>query len=118
YDGNRSTFGDVSVAASAPDPDTLAVFAAERSSDGALTVMAVNKTATSASVALTIADFRASAASQVWQLTSSNTITRLADVTLSGQTLTSTLPAQSITLFVVPGSIGTLRPPTNVRIVP
>src|SRR4029453_13128640 len=37
YDGNRSTFGDTSVAASAPNPDNLSTFAAQRSSDGALT---------------------------------------------------------------------------------
>ena len=39
YDGNRSAFGDTSVAATVPDPNTLAAFAAQRSADGALTVM-------------------------------------------------------------------------------
>jgi len=43
YDANRSTFGDVSVAAAGPDPDQTAVFAAQRTADGALTVMVVNK---------------------------------------------------------------------------
>src|SRR5215813_12810951 len=32
YDGNRSTFGDVHVRATAPDPDTLSAFAAQRRS--------------------------------------------------------------------------------------
>ena len=43
YDGNRSTFGDTSVAATAPNPDSVAVFAAQRSADGALTVMVISK---------------------------------------------------------------------------
>src|ERR1051326_183753 len=41
YDGNRSTFGDTSVAAAAPNPDNLSAFASLRSSDGALTVMVI-----------------------------------------------------------------------------
>jgi hypothetical protein len=58
YDGNRSTFGDTSVSATVPNPDTLAAFAAERSSDGALTVMVVSKQLTSTTpVTLNIANF-------------------------------------------------------------
>lgn len=56
---------------------------------------------------------------QVWQLTSANAITRLADVTLNGNSIVVTLPPQSITLFVVPAN-GTATPPgapANVRIV-
>jgi hypothetical protein len=44
YDGAGSRFGDVSVSATAADQDQLAVYAAQRSSDKALTVMVVNKT--------------------------------------------------------------------------
>ena len=43
YDGNKSTFGDTSVAATAPNPDNVSAFAAQRRADGALTVMVVNK---------------------------------------------------------------------------
>src|SRR6185295_17500358 len=39
YDGNKSTFGDVSVSAGGTNPDQVAVFAAERSGDAALTIM-------------------------------------------------------------------------------
>ena len=42
YDGNRSTFGDVSVkATSTANDDNLAVFAGQRSSDNALTMMVI-----------------------------------------------------------------------------
>src|SRR5581483_2591088 len=43
YDGQKSTFGDTSVRATVPNPDELSAFASRRSSDGALTVMVVNK---------------------------------------------------------------------------
>jgi glycosyl hydrolase family 44 len=43
YDGNKSAFGDISTSALVPNPDNLSAFAAERSIDGALTVMAVSK---------------------------------------------------------------------------
>jgi hypothetical protein len=44
YDGNHSTFGDISVQAlSSANADNLSVFAAQRSTDGAVTVMIVAK---------------------------------------------------------------------------
>jgi hypothetical protein len=45
----------------------------------------------------------------VWQLTSANVISHLSNVALSGNSISSSLPAQSITLFVVPP--GTVQPP-------
>ena len=49
YDGNRSTFGDTSVAADGCRiPTTLSAFAAQRSTDSALTVMVINKALSSA----------------------------------------------------------------------
>ena len=43
YDGARSTFGDISISTSVPNPDNVAAFAALRSSDNALTLMVVYK---------------------------------------------------------------------------
>jgi hypothetical protein len=43
YDGNKSAFGETNVSAIVPNPDNISAFAAMRSSDGALTVMVVNK---------------------------------------------------------------------------
>jgi hypothetical protein len=102
YDDLGSGFGDTSVSALAPDPDTLAVFAAQRSADGALTVMAVNKALSGATANFHLANFAANGTAQAWQLTSSNAITRLDDAVLADSTLTVMLPAQSITLFVIP----------------
>jgi hypothetical protein len=102
YDGSRSTFGDTSVAAAVPDPNTLAAFAAQRSTDAALTIMVVNKALSGTTPAtINIAHFADRGTAQVWQLTSANAITRAADVTIMASSLTLTLPAQSVTLLVV-----------------
>jgi hypothetical protein len=106
YDGNKSTFGDTSVSATAPNPDNLSAFAAERASDGALTVMVINKTTSSTSLTVNIANFTAGAAAQAWRLTSSNAISRIADVTVGAGSFTNSVPAQSITLYVIPRASG------------
>ena len=111
YDGNKSTFGDTSVSATAPNPDQLSAFAATRSSDGALTVMLINKVAGSTPVTLPLSNYAAGPSAQAWQLTSANAITRLTDVALSGSTLTTTVPGQSVTLFVVPPGTSANQPP-------
>jgi hypothetical protein len=111
YDGNKSTFGDTSVTASAPNPDNLAVFAAERSSDGALTIMAISKYLSgNTSTTFNLATFPHNGTAQVWQLTASNVITHLSDVTFIGGGFTTVLPAQSITLFVLPPAVGNQSP--------
>jgi hypothetical protein len=103
YDGLRSTFGNVSVSAGGPDPDLVAPFAAMRSADGALTVMVVSKVLSGNTQAtINLANFSAGTTAQVWQLTSTNSIARLADLPVSGSSLTATFPPQSITLIVVP----------------
>src|SRR5207247_2180398 len=43
YDGAKSTFGETSVLTTVANPDNLSAFSAIRSSDGALTVMVINK---------------------------------------------------------------------------
>jgi hypothetical protein len=120
YDGNKSTFGDTGVAATAADPDTVAAFAAQRSSDGALTVMVVSKYLSGSGPAtINLANFAHRGAAQVWQLTAANTINRLQDIAFSGNTFGFTLPPQSITLFVVAASSTLPSPPsapTNLRI--
>jgi hypothetical protein len=104
YDGQRSTFGNTSVAATVPDPDTVSAYAALRSTDGALTVMVVGKFLSgSASINVDLLGFTPRGPVQVWQLTSANTLTRMADLPVSGARLATTVPASSVTLFVVPG---------------
>ena len=106
YDGNRSTFGETSIAATTPNPDSVSAFAAQRSADGALTIMVVNKAlGTTTGATVSVANFQHAGTAQVWQLTSANSITHLPDVSFErGTSFDVTLPAQSVTLFVLPAS--------------
>jgi hypothetical protein len=100
YDGNGKTFGDTSVRTTVPNPDTLSAFAAVRSSDQALTIMIINKDLSQpTNVDLQVANFRSGSAAQRWQLTAENGIERVGDVSVPS---TVQVPAQSITLLVVP----------------
>jgi hypothetical protein len=118
YDGNKSTFGDASVSAATANPDAVSAFAAVRSADGSLTVMVINKQLSTAPPAtVNVSTFAHRGVAQAWQLTAVNTITRLADVTVTGTIFTTTLPAQSITLFVLPARATAPTPPTNLRII-
>ena len=106
YDGAKSAFGDTSVSAAVPDPDGLAAFAAQRTSDSALTIVAVSKVLTgNTPTTISLANFAASGSVEVWQLTSANTIARvLPDINYTSGSFSHTLPPQSVTLFVVRGS--------------
>ena len=58
-------------------------FAAQRGSDNALTVMAINKLTSSTAETISIANFTAGATAQRWQVTGAS-ITHLADITVTG----------------------------------
>ena len=106
YDGSGAAFGDVSVEAVAPDPDTVAVFAALRTADGAVTALMLNKDPGAAHpVSLTLSGIETEAAAELWRLDSGNRIARLADAGITKAVWSGTLPAQSLTLMVI-------RPPT------
>ncbi len=117
YDGNNSTFGDValpstSTAAGADAEGQLAVYGAQRTSDGAITVMVINKTYGNLTSTLSLPGFTSSAtAAQQFVYSSANvaaivTGTPATIASPSGSSTTSTVtvqfPAQSITLLVIP----------------
>jgi hypothetical protein len=108
YDGNNSTFGDVSVSATVANPDNLSAFASTRTADGALTVMVINKQQGSTPVTVSLANFGTTGTAQAWQINSASqtSIARLADVPVANNSIEIPAPSQSITLLVVPaGSI-------------
>jgi hypothetical protein len=51
---------------------------------------------------INLSDFTPSGAAQVWQLTSANTINQLSNIALNANSLSLSLPPQSITLLVIP----------------
>src|SRR5215471_16095025 len=113
YDGAHSTFGDMSVAASVANPDNLSAFAAVRNADGALTVMVINKQEGSTPVTVSLANFSTPGSAQAWQINSASqtSIARLADLSVANNSISTNVPSQSVTLFVIPAG-GTISPPS------
>ncbi|HLK61909.1 MAG TPA: glycoside hydrolase family 44 protein [Bryobacteraceae bacterium] len=113
YDGKLSTFGDASVAATVANPDKLSSFAAVRGSDGALTVMVINKQTGSTPVTISLANFGTGANADAWQIASATqtAITHVGNVAVANNAISTTLPSQSITLFVIPPGNGVSIPP-------
>lgn len=104
YDGAGGRFGDVSVSATSSDQGQLSVFAAQRSSDKALTLMVINKTGEDLTSTLSIAGFNRNGTAQRYtygpaDLTS---ILRGDDVTAQQGTIEATYPANSLTMLVLP----------------
>ncbi len=104
YDGAGKTFGDVSVQVTSTDQGQLAIYAAQRSSDSALTVIVINKTNGALTTSVALTGFAPAAAAQVYRYSASNlsAIVWQPDQAVSSAGFSATFPAASITLFVVP----------------
>ena len=104
YDGNGAAFGGTSVRATSSDPSKLSVFAATRDSDGALTVMVINKLTTDLTTTLNLARFLPVARAQVYRFSGSSlgAIEQLPDLQLPTAGGTATFAGRSVTLLVVP----------------
>ena len=114
YDGNGNQFGETSISATSDDPDTLSIFAAQRS-DMALTILVLNKTNAAISDSVTFANFTPAGTVQTWQYSSANLSAIIPGTgTLSGNTIGATFPAYSMTLFIVPQSQSAMTAPKPV----
>jgi hypothetical protein len=112
YDGNGSKFGDMSLTSTSGNQSQLAVYGAQRTSDGALTVMVVNKTYGDLTSQLSLAhpsDPKAAVNVFLYSGASPGTIVSQPAQTLAASatpgnpsTLSMTFPASSVTLLVIP----------------
>ncbi|HEY4009803.1 MAG TPA: glycoside hydrolase family 44 protein, partial [Acidobacteriaceae bacterium] len=112
YDGSKSTFGDQELTSASGDQSKLAVYAASRTSDTAVTIVVINKTYGSLTDTLSINNLSSTATSaQVYQYSNANlnaiTSQPAAAITAAvspstTSTINATFPAQSITLLVIP----------------
>ncbi|MEV5707752.1 glycoside hydrolase family 44 protein [Actinoallomurus sp. NPDC052274] len=114
YDGKGGAFGETSVKATSEDQGKLAIYAAERSGDKALTMVVVNKTGDdlTSPVALTGAS---AGTAQVYRYSSADLtgVVRQADQPVTATGFNATFPANSITMVVLPsGGQGDTQPPT------
>jgi hypothetical protein len=106
YDGAGSRFGETSVQASSSDQGKLAIYAAQRGSDGALTLVVINKTKAELSSALALSGFTPGPSAAVYRYSAANlgAIVRQADQALGAGGLSAAFPAESITLLVIPAA--------------
>jgi Glycoside hydrolase family 44 len=108
YDGQGAAYGETWVSSTSGGATNagqgqLAIYGAQRSVDGALTLVVVNKTAGDLSSSVALAGFTPNGTAQVWRYSPANltAVVREADVTVGGASLSTTFPASSITLLVV-----------------
>lgn len=117
YDGAGNGFGDIGVRSSSADQGVVSVYSAQRSVDGALTIMVINKSGNDLATAVGLAGFnpRASAAAYRYSQAYPAAIEHLADQPVTASGFSANLPANSITLFVLPAANATLtRSPASL----
>ena len=111
YDGTKKGFGDISVEAVSADQGLLSVYAAERSSDSALTVMIINKTGSALTSAVNLTGVSASGPAQVFRYSpaSASAIEQLENQAIAADGFTATFAANSISLLVIPQGQNTAK---------
>jgi len=114
YDGQGSKFGDTSVHATSSDQNQLAIYAAQRGSDHAVTAVVINKTAGSLTANLAVANFPLANQAQVYQYSAENltAIQTQPDLATTTNGLVATFPANSITLLQIAQGVNPGPTPT------
>ena len=90
--------------ATSADQGQLAIYVAQCSSDSALTLLFINKNTGALTSTVTLNGFTPSSTAQVYSYSTNNlnVIVRQSDQVVTANGYTSTFPASSITLMVVP----------------
>ncbi len=119
YDGAGGQFGANGVSAVSGDQTQLSSYAALRS-DGALTVMIVNKTPNNLSSNVSLANFVPASTAKVYQYSGANltAIQTLADQAVTASGFSATFPAYSATLVVMqaPGPATISASPNPIQV--
>jgi len=111
YDGNGSQFGDVALASASAAQGQLAVYGALRTADSMVTVVVLNKTYGDLTATLSLENLSPNGPAKAFLYSNANlaAIVPQPDLTVTPpsaggntSTLSTTFPAQSITLLVVP----------------
>jgi hypothetical protein len=115
FDGAGSQFGDTSVNSTSTDQSQLAVYGATRSSDGALTVVAINKTTAVIQTSLSLANFNSNSTASVYTYSNANLnqIVAGSPVSVASNAVNYNFPAYSITVFVFTQASTSLAPTTT-----
>src|SRR6202451_3762250 len=115
YDGNGSQFGDTSISAASTNQGELSIYAAQRSSDSAVTILAINKTTGALSSAIAIANLNLPSTAQVYTYSQANltSIVHASDAAITSGSISYTFPSYSAVLFVVQPSVATVTSTTT-----
>ncbi|MEM9134812.1 MAG: glycoside hydrolase family 44 protein [Actinomycetota bacterium] len=121
YDGQGGRFGDVSLHATSSDEGAVSIYAAERSADGALTLMVINKSTTAQASALDLGGRTGTAEAYRFSGADLNGVQPVGDVAIGADTVLQ-LPARSATLLVLSADGGSPveppAPPTTTTTAP
>jgi hypothetical protein len=103
YDSQGGQFGNTSVLAGSTNPAKVSIYAALRSSDGALTVIVINKTTSAIQTTLSLTHFPGSSAATVFSYSGDNLkrIAALGKIPVTAGSLSYNFPAYSATVFVI-----------------
>ena len=106
YDGQGGQFGDTGISANSSNPGNLSIYAAQRSTDNALTVLVLNKTTAAIQTSLSIADFSPASSANVYSYSNANLkqITAVGIAPIAANSLPYNFPSFSATVFVIAGS--------------
>jgi hypothetical protein len=107
YDGSGSQFGDTSISATSTNQGQLSIYAAQRSTDSAVTVLVINKTTGALSSAIAIANLSLGSTAQAYTYSQASltSIVHAPDAAITSGSISYTFPSYSAVLFVVqPGA--------------
>jgi Glycoside hydrolase family 44/Bacterial Ig-like domain (group 3) len=115
YDGAGSQFGDTSVNSTSTDQSQLSVYGALRSSDGALTVVAINKTTGVIQTSLALTNFKPASTAAVYTYSNANLTQIVAGtpVAVVSNAVSYAFPPYSVTVFVFTPAPTTSGPTTT-----
>ncbi len=102
YNGSHAMFGDEYLDSTSTNQQQLAVYGAHRTSDGAYTILVLNKTSSALTSPLKLTGITATSPVQTWQWTNGPIKQVSAGTPASGGVITATYPAMSMTLYVIP----------------
>jgi Glycoside hydrolase family 44/Bacterial Ig-like domain (group 3) len=103
YDGNGSQFGDTSISAVSSDQGSLSIYAAQRSSDNAVTILVINKTTGALNSSIALSNLTLPGTAQVYTYTSASltSIAHPPDAAITSGSVSYTFPGYSAVMFVV-----------------
>jgi hypothetical protein len=110
YNGSGATFGDQAVTSTSADQGKLSIYGALRTKDNMLTIVVINKTYGDLTNTVSLANFTAGGPAQAFLYSNANlsAIVAQPNITVTAptgggttSTLTTSFPAQSITILIV-----------------